>query len=98
MIETKKTEEKTEAAYDVKVTRASQYSDNAFAFNMEVNGITIYDCWFKQGVSKKGNNYTFVDFPTKKGKDGKYYNEVFFPINAELLQEIERQIAALIGG
>ena len=99
MIEAKKTEEKTEnktSAYDVKVTRAAQYKENTFAFDMVVNGISVYGCWFKQGKNKAGKDYTFVDFPSRKGNDGKYYNHVWFPITEDLTAQIESQIAALL--
>lgn len=96
MIKAKKTEEKTSISYDVKVTRAAQYKENTFAFDMVVNGITVYGCWFKQGKDKTGKDYTFVDFPSRKGNDGNYYNHAWFPINKDLTAEIESQIAALL--
>lgn len=99
MINAKKEEKQvTDLQYSVRVFRASCYTENSFAFDMEVNGIKIYGCWYKQGKSKTGNDYAFVDFPARKGKDGNYYNVVFFPISKELQQDIARQIESLLHG
>lgn len=92
--EEKKTEEKTE--YTVRVIRASQYKEGAFAFDMEVNGVSIYGCWLKQGTNKDGKDYSFIDFPSYKAKNGEYYKYAWFPINKELHDLIEAQIESML--
>lgn len=98
MIETKKQETKSDISYDIRVTRASQYKENSFAFDMTVNGVAIYGCWYKQGKSKNGNDYAFIDFPSRKGNDGKFYNYAWFPVTKEIQEAIEAQIASLLEG
>lgn len=90
----KKTEET--ANYEIKVTRAKQL-DNVIMFDMEVNGVTIYGCNYKTLHRKdNGEEFAKIGFPSRKGSDGKYYNEVYFKITDELLKEIEPQIEKLI--
>lgn len=101
MIEIKNEKQETKnegTSFDVKVTRAAQYKENSFVFDVVVNGVNIYGLWFKQGKDKNGNDYSFIDFPSQKGKDGKYYNIAWFPISKDLKAYIENQIAGLIGG
>lgn len=86
--------EKTE--YKIEVVRAYEFDDEHVAFDMVVNGITIYGCNWIEGTNKKGELYEFVAFPSKKGKDDKYYNHVWFAIDDELLDEIGTQIEKLL--
>lgn len=75
----------------VKVTRAKEIK-GSYAFDMEVNGVTIYGCWLKE--SKDGSN--FVSFPSYKGSDGKYYSHAWFKVSEEVEAEIEKQIEAML--
>ena len=95
---TKKEEKKEEnkTTYEVKVTRASQVKEGSYAFDMTVNGLNVYGCFLNQGTKKDGTEYSFIDFPSRKGKDGNYYNYVWFPVNKELQEDIERQIEGLL--
>lgn len=95
MITEKKTE--TEATkVNVKVFRANKVKEGSFAFDMEANGINIYGCFLNQGTKKDGTEYSFVDFPSRKGKNGNYYNYVWFPITKALQKDIEKQIEGLL--
>ena len=94
---TSKKENRTESGNEVKVTRASVYKEGAYAFDMVVNGVTIYGCWLKQGT-KNGKDYSFIDFPSRKGSDGKYYNHAWFNITKEVQDNIEKQIEGLLNG
>lgn len=90
--ETKKT-----VTYNVEVTKARAIKTGTYAFDMVVNGITVHDCFYKEGISEKtGKEYNIVSTPTYKGKDGKYYNIVWFPISKELTENIAQQISKLI--
>ena len=87
--------------YVVKVLRAKDFTeksklDTNVAFDMEVNGIKIYGCWFKEGTSKDGKDYSVISLPSQKGKDGNYYSVAWFPISKELTKEIREQIVNML--
>ena len=77
--------------YEIEVTRAKEFK-NAYAFDMKVNGVSIYGCWLRE--SKKGGN--FISFPSYKGSDGKYYSHAWFQITDEVQADIEKQIEAAL--
>lgn len=80
-----------ETKYDIKVKRATECKSGDVAFDMIVNGVTIYGCFLTEG--RNGN---FVAFPSRKGNDGKYYNIAYFPVSEETLEVIESQIEKLL--
>ena len=87
--------------YVVKVLRAKDFTeksklDTNVAFDMEVNGIKIYGCWFKEGTSKDGKDYSVISLPSQKGKDEKYYSVAWFPISKELTKDIREQIVNML--
>ena len=84
-----------EIKYEVVVTRAKDF-DTSVSFDMEVNGVTIYGCTYREGKSKADKDYAFISFPQKKDKNGKYWNEVYFKIDEELQNDIVAQIEKLI--
>jgi len=88
--------EVVQASYEVKVLKVKAVKQDTYAFNMEVNGIKIYSCWYRQGV-KNGKEWSMISFPSHKGSDGKYYNHVFFPISDNLKSAIEKQMESLLG-
>ena len=90
---TKKTESQN---YDVKVTRAKELKEGQVVFDMVVNGITIYGCWYREGTSKKGDPYQIISFPSKKADDGKYYNHCWFKIDEETQTDIIDQLQKLV--
>lgn len=94
-------EKKERVEYDVKVLRAKDFTeksklDTNVAFDMEVNGIKIYGCWFKEGSNKNGKDYSLISLPSQKGKDDKYYSVAWFPISKELTKEIRKQIVNIL--
>ena len=97
---TKKTETETKTenktVYEVKVTRVHVVKENTYAFDMVCNGISIYGCYLNQGTKKDGSEYSIINFPSQKGKDGKFYNFCWFPISEELQKDIENQIGGLL--
>lgn len=87
--------------YVVNVLRAKDLSeksnmDTNVAFDMEVNGVKIYGCWFKERTGKDGKEYSLVLLPSKKGKDENYYSIAWFPISKELTKEIREQIVEML--
>lgn len=81
--------------YEVKVTRAREVKDGSVAFDMEVNGISIYGCWYNEYKTKEGKEGTMLTFPSYKNDD-KYYNHCWFAISKELKEEIIAQIEKLV--
>lgn len=81
--------------YDVQVTKAREVKEGSVAFDMEVNGITVYGCWYNEYKTKEGKDGTMISFPSYKNK-GNYYNHVWFPISKELKEDIIAQIEKLV--
>lgn len=81
--------------YEVKVTRAREVKEGSVAFDMEVNGIFIYGCWYNEYKTKEGKEGTMLTFPSYKNGD-KYYNHCWFAISKELKEEIIAQIEKLV--
>ena len=83
--------------YECKVTRAHAFNEQRVAFDLEVNGVMIYGMVYLEGKSEKtGNEYKMISFPQEKGKDGNYYNKAFFPVSAELKDDIIAQLEKLV--
>lgn len=70
------------------VKRAKEF-DWGISFDMIVNDVTIYGCKL---LAKKDSDETFVAFPSRKGKDGKYYNYAYVDLTEEEQKDIVAQI------
>lgn len=81
--------------YEVKVTRAREVKEGSVAFDMEVNGVSVYGCWYNEYKTKEGKEGTMLTFPSYKNGD-KYYNHCWFPISADLKKDIIAQIEKLV--
>lgn len=90
---TKKQE--TKQAYDVKVTRAKEVKEGSVAFDMIVNGVNIYGCWYREGNSN-GQDYELISFPSRKADDGKYYNYAWFKVEDDVKAQIIAQLEELV--
>ena len=67
----KETKEETKK-YDIKVTRAKELQ-NCIMFDMEVNGVVIYGCSYRELNRKDGSgSFVKINFPQRKGSDDKY--------------------------
>ena len=93
----KKTNTQTEEVNEIdvlsfEISRVQQYKDTVF-FDITINGIKIYGCTVVDG--KKGD---FISFPSKKGKDDKWYSIVYARLSSsdqkKILSEIEKQLNA----
>ena len=82
--------------YTVKVTRAKETKEGTVAFDMVVNGVAIYGCWYREGKTKDGKDYELISFPSHKGNDDKYYNYAWFKIDDELKKDIIEQLQKLV--
>ena len=90
-VNTKKTEEKKKTEItEINVFRAHQFKDGTVAFDMEVNGVTIYGCTLREG-----KNGQFVSFPSRKGQDGKYYSYAYVSLSEDHVDSIIEQIEKL---
>lgn len=94
----KKDAEKTAtvAALEIEVTRAKEL-ENVVMFDMIVNGVTVYGCSYKTFERKDGSGeFVKIDFPSRKGNDGKYYKHVYVKLTDKDVENIETQLNALI--
>ena len=92
-----KNEEKQETRkYEIKVTRAKEL-EKCIMFDMEVNGVMIYGCSYRELNRKDGSgSFVKISFPQRKGSDEKYYNYAYFKITDEMISEIEKGIEAVM--
>lgn len=87
--------EKKVYEYEIDVLRVHELDDGTIMFDMAANHVIIKGCAYKILTnSKTGEEFAKIDFPSKKGKDDKWYNEVFFQISPETLEKIEKGIEA----
>lgn len=91
----KKNEAKNNIEYNVEVLRVREVN-NAYTLDINVNGVTIYGCWYRTYTDKEGNERGFVAFPSHKGNDEKYYNHCWFPMNEKVLESIEKQMNSML--
>ena len=101
----KKNAKKAEEAKEVKqleitVKRANDFSDDektSIAVDLEVNGVTIYNCWYREGKKKDGSDYAMIAFPSRKDeKTDKYYNYAYVQFSKDDIENIATQIEQLI--
>ena len=101
---TEKSAEQTQAqALTIEVLRAKDFTKDdakenecSIVFDMKVNGVTIYGCWYRTGSDKKGDDYEMVSFPSQKGKDGKYYNHAYVQLQQSDIDFISSEIEKLL--
>lgn len=91
----KKTEENETVKVECRVVRARAVSETAISFDMVANGISIYGCWYREGV-KDGREWSMITFPSYKGSDGKYYNQVYFKVTDDIKEDLVKQIESLL--
>lgn len=106
-VRSKKTEKSAEQAQaqalTIEVLRAKDFTKDdakenecSIVFDMKVNGVTIYGCWYRTGSDKKGEDYEMVSFPSQKGKDGKYYNHAYVQLQQFDIDFISSEIEKLL--
>lgn len=91
----KKTNE-NKIEYKVTVLKAKEVKKGRVAFDMEVNGIKIYNCWYTEYTNKEGKEGTMISFPSYQGNNKQYYNHAWFPISAEVKADIVSQLEKLV--
>ena len=106
-VRSKKTEKSAEQAQaqalTIEVLRAKDFTKDdakenecSIVFDMKVNGVTIYGCWYRTGSDKKGEDYEMVSFPSQKGKDGKYYNHAYVQLQQSDIDFISFEIEKML--
>lgn len=91
----KKSEEKKVESHNIEVTR-TKLLENAIMFDMVVNGVTIYGCSYRTlERHDNGEQFAKIGFPSRKGKDDKYYNHVYVKLSPEDIETIEKGIEAV---
>lgn len=106
-VRSKKTEKPAEQAQaqalEIEVLRAKDFTKDdakenecSIVFDMKVNGVTIYGCWYRTGSDKKGEDYEMVSFPSQKGKDGKYYNHAYVQLQQSDIDLIAKAIDSML--
>ena len=85
-----------DVAYNVIVTKAKEIKEGLVVFDMVVNGVTIYGNYYREYVNQKGESGELISLPSYKGRDGKYYNHCFLPINTDIKADIIKQLEELL--
>lgn len=84
--------------HQIIVTRVNQLDNGVIMFDAKVNSVTIYGCSYRVLQRKDGSGeFGKVGFPSKKGSDGKWYNEAYFFITEDDLESIEKQLEEKLG-
>ena len=92
-------QEQEKVVYTCKVLRATQFDDASAGFDLSVNGITIFGMVYREYVNKEGKEGFMISFPSRKGTGkyaDKYFNHAWFPISAELKDDIQNQIVHIL--
>lgn len=96
----KEAETKEVKQLEITVKRAKDFSDDektSIACDLEVNGVMIYNCWYREGKKKDGSDYAMIAFPSRKDeKTDKYYNHAYVKLSDDDVENIAKQIEQLI--
>lgn len=83
----------------IKVLKCRPVKDNTYAIDIEVNGIKVYGCFYREGV-KDGKEWSLISLPQTKGTDStgavKYYDIVWFPISKDTVKDVAKQIESML--
>lgn len=93
-----KAEAEKSAELQIEVNRVKDFSDDkgtCIAFDMTVNQVTIYGCYYREGTDKNGKEYSMVAFPSRKSGD-KYYKHAYVKLSDADIDNISKQIEALL--
>lgn len=96
--------EDSKVFYEVKVEAARATKNDAIVMvDLDINGVKIKSCMLKEvvckkdgDVHKKGDICYVINFPSEKGKDGKWYNLAWCPLTSENIDDIVKQTESLL--
>lgn len=92
----KKSENKKQETFELQswdVIRAYEFEGGNISFDLKVNGVFIYGMTLVWMEDKK--EY-FISFPSRKGRDGKYYKHAWFQISEVLQNAIIDRIEEIL--
>lgn len=92
----KKKEEAKAVDHEIEVTRATAFKNGNIGFDVVVNDVKIYGCIYVQGKNKKGEDYAFVSFPSRKADDENYYNHAYVKFSEKDEETIEKALEAMV--
>ena len=99
--EVKKDAADVKYTFTVKAVRQTK-NDKILMMDLDINGVTVKGCMLKEitvkqdGEKHKAGDICYVvNFPSEKVGD-KYYNVVWAPISNDNLDDILRQVKALL--
>ena len=72
---------------EIEVRRAGVVNDTTVGFDLTIRGIGISGFYIRICKDKNGEEFKVISKPSKKGKDGKYYDQVFIPGFTKDIQE-----------
>ena len=82
--------------HQVIVKRAKEF-DEVILIDIQVNGVMLYGCRYGTYKNKNGEEFSTVNFPSREGKDGKWYNHCYVKFSPDDIEKIEEQIESLLG-
>lgn len=99
MFNSENKEQTDKRTYEVNVLNVRKTKNDAILMlDIEVNGVKIYSCIFKEVTVKKdgqkykkGDKCYVLSLPSEKSGD-KYYDRVWFPVSNETMDTIIEQI------
>lgn len=92
-----KTKEHEPAKFEVTNIKTIQGKKDSYRMTLVINGVKIYGAKYITYTGTDGKDASFISFPSYKGKDDKFYNVCWYPINDLELQTIERLMEAALG-
>lgn len=75
------------------VIRAYEFEGGNISFDLKVNGVFIYGMVL---VWMEDRKEYFISFPSRKGRDGKYYKHAWFQLNDTLQKAIIERIEEIL--
>lgn len=73
------------------VPRAKILPNGHVAFDLVLNGITLYGCFVVES-----ENGDFISFPQKQGKDGKWYHSAYAWLSEDDTKQIIHAVEVII--
>lgn len=75
------------------ITRCHEFEGGNISFDMRVNGVTVYGL---SAIWDDVKKEYWIAFPSRKGKDGKFYKHVWFPVNDTFRDCIIKRIEEML--
>lgn len=73
---------------EIEVRRAAVINDTTVGFDLTIRGIGISGFYLRLCKDSKGEEFKVISKPSSKGKDGKYYDQVFIPGFTKEVQDV----------